>query len=76
VVFARHLFPGRSLRPPARSFGVFERASQAEPARPAQPESRSEPPVNSGPTGVLYALAAVLIVVAWLVLCMFLRQVF
>ena len=54
---------------------MFERAHQAEPARPAQPESKNEPPVNSGRFGVRYALFAVLIVVAWLVLCMFLRQV-
>ena len=55
---------------------MIERANKAEPARPAQPESKIEPPADSGRTGVRYALFAVLIVVAWLVLCMVLRLVF
>ena len=41
---------------------MIERANKAEPARPAQPESKIEPPADSGRTGVRYALFAVLIV--------------
>ena len=55
---------------------MIERANQVDPAGPAPAEPRSESPAVSGRPGVRYALVGVLIVVAWLVLCMFLRKVF
>jgi hypothetical protein len=62
---------------------VIERANQADPA--AQPRPSAEPaapePVSGGRSelgraGVVYALVGILIVVGWLVLCMYLRKVF
>jgi hypothetical protein len=63
---------------------VIERANQADPAAPA-PEPAPEPAVREPPAGarsepvragVVYALVGILIVVGWLVLCMYLRKVF
>jgi hypothetical protein len=55
---------------------VIERANQVDPAGAAQPEPRAESPAVTGRTGVRYALVGMLIVIAWLVLCLFLRRVF
>jgi len=59
---------------------VIERANQADPAtaRPVPEPAAPEPATRSelGRTGVVYALVGLLIVVGWLVLCMYLRKVF
>ena len=61
---------------------MIERANQADPAAgPARPRSRRprspcRRPIRPGRAGVVYALVGILIVVGWLVLCMYLRRVF
>jgi hypothetical protein len=62
---------------------VIERANQADPAAPVPPVPDPPPPdvvpparSELGRAGVGYALAGILIVVGWLVLCMYLRKVF
>jgi hypothetical protein len=64
---------------PVRSRGVIERANQADPApvpEPAPADSGAGARSELGRAGVVYALAGILIVVGWLVLCMYLRKVF
>ena len=55
---------------------MIERANQVDPVGPAQPERGTAPPADGGRSGVRYALVGILIVLAWLLLCMFLRRVF
>lgn len=55
---------------------MIDRANQVDPAVPAPPEPRVDSPAVSGRTGVRYAVVGMLIVIAWLVLCMLLRRMF
>ena len=55
---------------------MIERANQVDSAESAPPDSGTRTPAVSGRTGVRYAVFGILIVVAWLLLCMFLRRVF
>jgi hypothetical protein len=58
---------------------VIERANQADAAPdpgPAPPDSGAGARSELGRVGVVYALAGILIVAGWLVLCLYLRKVF